>query len=97
MDETDIAKQLDALCTADRRRRDGGPRSRTSYTVECGVLLAAAKEIRDLRDLLRPFAALPVFDLYQYRQHPETPVFAINGVSFNANDVIAAKRALLDV
>lgn len=51
-------------------------------------------EIERLRKLLRPFAALPVQELGQCQRHPDHPVFAINGVSFNTTDVLQAREAL---
>ena len=50
---TDIADRLDALCKPDRRRKDGQTARRTKETVPCELLVAAAREIRELRKALQ--------------------------------------------
>ena len=48
----DIADRLESLCLPDRRRKDRAIARRTTNTVPCSLLRAAAQEIRELREAL---------------------------------------------
>ena len=51
--QDDITTRLEALCTRDRRRKDGALAKRTKDYVDCALLREAAQTIRELRAALQ--------------------------------------------